>query len=79
LHRVGQSFLRLSYADRGAKYDAYGAGNVRLVQYLHNQSIAPGIFFAMRDRGGSFGFFLGNEYRFLHTRGSSVPMRITRP
>ncbi|WP_143328407.1 hypothetical protein [Caballeronia terrestris] len=63
------NFLRLSYADRGAKYDAYGAENVRLVQYLHNKGIAPGTFFAMGDRGGSFGFFLGNEYRFLHTEG----------
>jgi hypothetical protein len=29
--------------------------------------------FAMGDRAGSFGFFLGNKFRFLHTEGLVGP------
>lgn len=55
------------------KHLTFGRRNIELVSYLRAQNIAPGSFFAMGDRAGSFGFFLGNEYRFIHTEGLVGP------
>ena len=55
------------------KHLTFGRRNIELVSYLHTQNITPGAFFAMGDRAGSFGFFLGNEYRFIHTEGLVGP------
>ncbi|CAG4887120.1 hypothetical protein [Paraburkholderia saeva] len=53
--------------------NSFGRQNVRLVDYLRTRNIKPGSFFAMGDRAGSFGFFLGNNYRFIHTEGLAGP------
>ncbi|WP_035512146.1 hypothetical protein [Paraburkholderia nodosa] len=55
------------------KHLTFGRRNIELISYLHAQNISPGSFFAMGDRAGSFGFFLGNEYRFIHTEGLVGP------
>jgi len=62
--RCGGIFLRLTdLGDRG-----YLTKNFELASYV-KQKFPAGTFFAMGDRAGSFGFFLGNNYRFLHTEG----------
>lgn len=54
-------------------HPTYGRRNVELVSWLHKENVKPGAFFAMGDRAGSFGFFLGDDYRFLHTEGLVGP------
>ncbi|MBI3440462.1 MAG: hypothetical protein HY052_01435 [Proteobacteria bacterium] len=43
--------------------------NVELVEWIKTQHIPENSFFAMGDRSGAFGYFLGNKYRFLQTEG----------
>lgn len=50
-------------------FPSWGKRNVELVDYIKKRNIAKNTFFAMGDRSGSFGFFLGPEFRFLQTEG----------
>lgn len=52
---------------------SYGRRNIELVSYLQQRNVPHGAFFAMGDRAGSFGFFLGDDYRFIHTEGLVGP------
>lgn len=54
-------------------HPSWGRRNIELVSYLHKENVKPGAFFAMGDRAGSFGFFLGDNYRFIHTEGLVGP------
>ena len=53
--------------------DSYGRKNLELVEWIANNHIPAQSFFAMGDRAGSFGFFLGNNFRFLHAEGLVGP------
>ncbi len=48
---------------------SFAQRNVELVDWVNANKVPAGTMFAMGDRAGSFGFFLGNDYRFLHTEG----------
>lgn len=63
-----QSFLRSRDPIR-----SFGIKNLELVAYIKENKFPGGTFFAMGDRAGSFGFFLGRNYRFLHTEGLVGP------
>lgn len=52
---------------------SFGVKNLELVSYIKESKFPRGTFFAMGDRAGSFGFFLGRNYRFLHTEGLVGP------
>ncbi len=43
--------------------------NLELVDWVKARQLPHGTMFAMGDRAGSFGFFLGEDYRFLHAEG----------
>jgi len=47
----------------------WGTRNIELVNWIRQNHVPKGTYFAMGDRAGSFGFFLGPDYRFLHTEG----------
>ncbi|WP_347988053.1 hypothetical protein [Methylomonas sp. AM2-LC] len=51
----------------------FGRKNIELVELIKKYNIPENSFFAMGDRAGSFGYFLGNHYRFLHTEGLVGP------
>jgi len=53
--------------------DSFGRKNVELVDYVKRTRVKQGTFFAMGDRAGSFGFFLGNKFDFIHTEGIVGP------
>lgn len=57
---------------------SFGRKNLELVEWIKQNKIPPKSFFAMGDRAGSFGYFLGNEYRFLHTEGLVGPIEYYR-
>lgn len=52
--------------------ETFGSKNVELVHVIKNKFV-KGTFFAMGDRAGSLGFFLGRDYKFLHTEGLVGP------
>jgi hypothetical protein len=52
---------------------SFGQRNLVLVDWLKHRGVEPGAFFAMGDRAGSFGFFMGQDYRFIHTEGLVGP------
>ena len=56
----------LSYFNN--KGETFGIKNLQLADFI-KKNYAKGTYFAMGDRAGSFGFFLGNDYKFLHTEG----------
>lgn len=71
---IGSKYGEARQALPGAKLeDSYGRKNLELVAWIRKNHIPPQSFFAMGDRAGSFGFFLGNDYRFLHTEGLVGP------
>jgi hypothetical protein len=74
---LGFAFHRIAtltqFTDAPQQHPTAARENVQLVSYLRTQNIKPGSFFAMGDRAGSFGFFLGNDYRFIHTEGLVGP------
>lgn len=51
----------------------FGRRNVELAHYFLDRKTAPNTMFAMGDRAGSFGFFLGSDMRFMHTEGLVGP------
>ncbi len=55
------------------KEETYAQRNLDLVTFIEKEKLPRGTFFAMGDRAGSFGFFLGNNYKFLHTEGLVGP------
>ena len=66
--------LTIQTLQSGAKSDensSYGKKNIELVELIKSDKniFVPGTFFAMGDRAGSFGFFLGKGYGFLQTEG----------
>ncbi|WP_099557357.1 hypothetical protein [Hartmannibacter diazotrophicus] len=54
--------------------ETYGSVNVQLAEEFKRQGLPADTYFAMGDRSGSFGFFLGNGYRFFQTEGLVGPM-----
>lgn len=56
---------------------SFAKTNLELVSWI-KKNIPENAFFAMGDRAGSFGFFLGDEYRFLHTEGLVGPFAYYR-
>jgi hypothetical protein len=74
---IGFPFHRIAtirqYVDAPQSHPTAARQNVELAAYLHAQKIKPGALFVMGDRAGSFGFFLGNDYRFIHTEGLVGP------
>ncbi len=52
---------------------SFGEKNVELAGLVRSSRLRKGTFFAMGDRAGSFGFFLGGRYRFLQTEGLVGP------
>ncbi len=52
---------------------SFGVKNLELVRFIKENNFPKGSFFAMGDRAGSFGFFLGRDYRFFHTEGLVGP------
>jgi len=48
---------------------SFGRKNLELVDWVRSKRLPQGTMFAMGDRAGSFGYFLGGDYRFLHTEG----------
>jgi hypothetical protein len=57
---------------------SFGRKNVQLVEAIRSGHAGPGSTFLMGDRAGSFGFFLGNGYRFVHTEGLVGPYDYVR-
>lgn len=57
---------------------SFGRKNSQLVDEIRTGRMAPGNAFAMGDRAGSFGFFIGNGYRFVHTEGLVGPYGYVR-
>lgn len=51
----------------------FGEKNLELAELVRAKGFPEGTFFAMGDRAGSFGFFLGRRYRFLQTEGLVGP------
>jgi hypothetical protein len=47
----------------------FATRNLELVDNIRQSKIPEGTMFAMGDRAGSFGFFLGSQYQFFHTEG----------
>lgn len=60
--------MRTAYS-RGPVQESFGTKNVELADYIHTSKIPVNSMFAMGDRAGSFGFFVGNAYQFFHTEG----------
>ncbi|NOT84357.1 MAG: hypothetical protein HOP02_06120 [Methylococcaceae bacterium] len=52
---------------------SFGRKNLELVAWIMQKKIPAHSLFAMGDRAGSFGFFLGNNFQFLHTEGLVGP------
>lgn len=52
----------------------FGKRNVQLASDFRNGHYKPGAFIAAGDRTGSLGFFLGNEFSFIHTEGLVGPL-----
>jgi hypothetical protein len=52
--------------------ESFGKRNLELVDFI-KKTMPKGTFFAMGDRAGSFGFFLGNDFKFMHTEGLVGP------
>ena len=52
--------------------ESFGKRNLELVEFI-KKNMPKGTFFAMGDRAGSFGFFLGSNFKFLHTEGLVGP------
>jgi hypothetical protein len=57
------------FAPAGVAPESWGARNVRLARWIEAQAFPPDTVFAMGDRAGSLGFFLGPDRLFLHTEG----------
>ncbi len=53
---------------------SYKQANLDLADWVKQSKIPPGTMLAMGDRAGSFGFFLGDDYSFLHTEGLVGPL-----
>ncbi|MET3106841.1 hypothetical protein AAKU67_002407 [Oxalobacteraceae bacterium GrIS 2.11] len=64
-----QAKVMLAAYSRKPVEETFGTKNVELAEYIHTSKIPAGSMFAMGDRAGSFGFFLGNAYQFFHTEG----------
>lgn len=58
------------YTDRKTS----GIQNIALIEAIRSRAFPDETYFAMGDRAGSFGFFLGHRYRFLHTEGLVGPV-----
>ena len=52
----------------------FGRKNVELADWIRRKSIPSHSFFAMGDRAGSFGYFLGRDFRFMHAEGLVGPV-----
>jgi len=52
---------------------SFGVKNLELVSFIKENKFPAQSFFAMGDRSGSFGFFLGRNYRYLNTEGLVGP------
>lgn len=73
LDRITERLAMLNLARTGGKPEAtFATKNLELVQFAH-ANIPKGTYLAMGDRAGSFGFFLGGDYKFLHTEGLVGP------
>ncbi len=48
---------------------SFGRQNVKLADWARLQGLPKNTFFAMGDRAGSLGFFLGGDFRFFHAEG----------
>jgi hypothetical protein len=70
--------LALEVVHGEVEHWTFGRKNVQLVEAIRGGRLAPGKSFAMGDRAGSFGFFLGNGYRFVHTEGLVGPYDYVR-
>jgi len=58
--------------------DSFGKENIKLVQFIQKANVRKGAWFAMGDRAGSLGFFLGNDFNFIHTEGLVGPYEYYR-
>ncbi|WP_347988054.1 hypothetical protein [Methylomonas sp. AM2-LC] len=61
--------MAVSAANANSVEETFGSKNLELVNWIHKKQLPENTYFAMGDRAGSFGFFLGNHYRFFHTEG----------
>jgi hypothetical protein len=52
---------------------SFAEKNLELVELIKSRGFPEGTFFAMGDRAGSFGFFLGRRYNFIQTEGLVGP------
>ena len=74
-------FVRLGFeaARNRPMLESFGRKNVLMVDKIQRGELGgvarvqPGALIAMGDRAGSFGYFLGNAYRFIHTEGLVGP------
>lgn len=57
----------------GPRAESFGRKNVDLAQFVRSGGFPAGTFFAMGDRAGSFGFFLGRGHNFIQTEGLVGP------
>lgn len=57
-----------------ARSDTFAVKNLELVDFIKQGNFPTGTLFAMGDRAGSFGFFLGPKYQFIHTEGLVGPL-----
>jgi hypothetical protein len=51
------------------RYTSWGKRNVELAEDIKRSNLPKNTMFAMGDRAGSLGFFLGPSYRFMQTEG----------
>lgn len=51
---------------------SFATKNLELVKFIHAH-FPKGTYLAMGDRAGSFGYFLGKDYKFFHTEGLVGP------
>ena len=68
LNNIVDRWNMVKEATSGAYSSSYSRQNLKLAEYVR-LNFPHQVYFAMGDRAGSFGFFLGNEYRFFHTEG----------
>lgn len=72
---VGQRVVLLSHSSNiHSLAMTFGRKNVELADWIKRAGIPVNSFFAMGDRAGSFGYFLGRDFRFLHAEGLAGPV-----
>lgn len=69
-HHLGYSTKALFKP--GFSEDWYGRQNLMLIENFFAKQ--PASFIAMGDRAGSFGYFLPDQFKFLHTEGLVAPL-----